>query len=613
MRGYQIAAIAIVAIVSTAGVSAQEAAKPGRVGQTPANLSAHKTGARVPQAFQGFRIRPSAPLRFLASGEGRGYLEAVDHPLARYLSTAFGGMVEQAIAPEPQLVEEPLATESLQPELAAAATPPVTSCKTNLGRRFNLEPRADAVPQNQGSADFIINGIAPNNDLILQVANDWRGNLTSGVRWDQSVSGYYAHRSSVGDCSVQFEGGLPSLGNGELGVGDAVVVADPARNAFFVADLRFGPLIGVGLFRAAAATLSNPAWCPAGTHTEAQAESCWKVTAPALLFPQPQTDYAGDQPRIAVDERSAGKGAGDVYVVETEFDFNAQTNRIFLLACTNLLKCGKTLLISGSDIASGYPYVQVRTDGLITISYVEVNSNGSDSVRFVTCRPAGAPLSPVCGATSTVTTILRPVTFNAGNGQMVNMNFPLAATYPKHANRFEAAGKFTTFLVYEDCKDVYSQAHGNPDVCMNAEVRITHSTDNGASWSAPASLDTADGHHFFPGISTDQSRGTVNVVYYSTAGDAFKHHVRVVLNQIAAHSTAPGAAQLITTTFEPDDRDPGNLGAFLADGFVGVIARGTGMPGASRLYISFDSTSSSGTYRGQPLSEQNNHLRLYIF
>ncbi|HXM98611.1 MAG TPA: sialidase family protein [Candidatus Dormibacteraeota bacterium] len=611
MRRYQIAAIAIVATVSVAGVSAQEAVKPGKVGQTAV---ADKKAARVPQAFQNFRIRPSAPLRFLASGEGRGYLEAVDHPLAQYLSTAFGGKVEQAIAPEPQLAEEPLTNESVQPELTATA--PVTSCKANLGKRFNLEPRANAVPQNQGSADFIINGIAPNNDLILQVANDWRGNLTSGVRWDQSVSGYYAHRSSVGDCSVQFEGGFPSFlfqGNTEMGVGDAVVVADPARNAFFVADLRFGPIIGVALFRASAATLSNPASCPAGTHTEAQAESCWKVTAPALLFPQPQTDYAGDQPRLAVDERSAGKGAGDVYVVETEFDFNAQTNRIYLVACTNLLKCGKTLLISGPDVASGYPYVQVRTDGMITISYVEVNSNGSDSVRFVTCRPAGAPLSPVCGAANTVTTILRPVTFTGGNGQLVNMNFPLAATYPKHANRFEAAGKFTIFLVYEDCKDVYSQGHGNPDVCMNAEVRITHSTDNGASWSAPASLDTTDGHHFFPGISTDESRGTVNVVYYSTEGDAFRHNVRVVLNQIAAHSTAPGAAQLITTTFEPSDRDPGNLGAFLTDGFVGVIARGTGMPGASRLYISFDSTSSNGTYSGQPLSEQNNHLRLFTF
>jgi hypothetical protein len=103
--------------------------------------------------------------------------------------------------------------------------------------------------------------------------------------------------------------------------------------------------------------LLSPAQCLADTHTEAQAASCWKQTPPVLLFAQSQTNYSGDQPRIAVDERStgAGKGAGDVYVVVTEFDFGTQTNRTFLVACTNSLACSNPLMISGSDAASGSP------------------------------------------------------------------------------------------------------------------------------------------------------------------------------------------------------------------------------------------------------------------
>jgi hypothetical protein len=148
------------------------------------------------------------------------------------------------------------------------------------GARFNLEPRANAVPQNQASADFLLNRVGSNEDLIVQAANDWRGNLTSDKQWDRSVSGYYVHRAAAADCSVQFEGGLPAFsaqGSNLMGVGDPVVAADPARDAFFMADQRFGSADtgGVGLFRVAASRLLNASACPSGTHTEAQAASCW--------------------------------------------------------------------------------------------------------------------------------------------------------------------------------------------------------------------------------------------------------------------------------------------------------------------------------------------------
>jgi len=580
--------------------------------QDAVKVSLGKPAPRIPRPFQGFRVRPSAPLRFLASGEGRGYLEAIGHPLAPYLSRAFGANAEAPVAPPSFTLPQP--ANAPGNVSAPAATAP---CVGNFGARFNLEPRANAVAQNQASADFILGGAGSGSDLVVQAANDWRGLLNPPVQWDGSASGYYVHRSTTPDCSTQFEGGLPSItfqGGAQLGIGDPVVAADPARRAFFMADLRFGTLTGVGVFRASAATLLNPALCPAGTHSEAQAESCWMATPPAFVFAQPVTDLSGDQPRIAVDERpdGAGTGAGDVYVAATEFDFNTQTSNTFLVACTNSLQCGARVLISGADNATGFPYVQVRPDGLVTTTYVEVNADGSDSIRFVACTPSGAPQQPACGAPVTAATVADPITFTGLTGDLVNLNFPFAATYPKHAHRLESGNAFTTFLVFEDCKDLFVQGHGNPNVCLTAEVVMTTSVDNGNTWSSPVVVDTAAGHHFFPAISTDASTGTVNLAYYSTEGDKFKHNARVLFSQIAPGGTAPGTPQVLTR-LDPVDRDPADFGAFLTDGFLGVIARGTGSPGASRMYVSFDSTAVPGTYGGKPLAEQNNHIGRLVY
>jgi hypothetical protein len=131
--------------------------------------------------------------------------------------------------------------------------------------------------------------------------------------------------------------------------------------------------------------------------------------------------------------------------------------------------------------------------------------------------------------------------------------------------------------------------------------------------ATPASIDTASGHHFFPAISTDASTGTVHLAYYSTAGDSFRHDVRVIHNQIAPGTTTVGQPQLITKTFDPIDRTPENLGFSLIDGFLGIAARGTGVSGASHVYSSFDSTAVSGTYSGHKLAEQNNTISLMVF
>jgi len=277
------------------------------VSQAPRAVSPEGPGPSVPAAFQGLRARPGGSLRFLASEEGRSFLLATGHPIAPYAIQLFGEPSKKTVVPVSWYRE----FESAQRSPAQTEqVPGSVSCTGIGGARFNLEPRASAVPQNEANADFLPNRIGAGEDLIVQAANDWRGNLAKDAHWDESVSGYYVHRTA-GGCSVQFEGGLPNFtaqGSMELGVGGTVVAADPERDAFFMADIRFGNPGGVGLFRTSASALLSASQCPNGSHTAAQATSCWAATPPTLLFPEPSFDSVSDQPQLAVDERATGAG-----------------------------------------------------------------------------------------------------------------------------------------------------------------------------------------------------------------------------------------------------------------------------------------------------------------
>jgi hypothetical protein len=492
-------------------------------------------------------------------------------------------------------------------------------CDGNYGARFNLEPRNNAVPQQSAATDFMLNGVGTGEDLIVQTANDFRGSIAT-KNWDGSQTGYYVHRAASADCSVQFEGGLPSF-NGTIGIGDASVVADSARGAFFMADVRYGSTAGIGLFRAAASDLLNPSVCPDGTHSEKQAESCWMRTKPVLLDPLPGDDY-GAELSLAVDERDSGSGtgAGDVYLVANSM-VNGNADTVFIVACTNnRLNCSDITVVNEPPNGA-MPYVQVRPDGLVTISYLGAPEQTSteEPILFVTCKPAGAPKPPVCGRTTNVTTINNPLPTNT-RGFLVNpmqgINIEILSSFPKFANRQESGGGFTTFLVYDDCKDPYTPPpppQNQPIFCLNSEVKLTFSTDNGKTWSDPVLVDKTSGHHFYPAISTDQSTGTVNIVYYTTEGDAFHHNVRVFLNQIAPSTTTLGPPQQVTKTLAPMDMSPNELSVDLDDLRIGVIARGTGTAGQSHVYTSFGLSVLNGTYGGKPVPDKNNHISLSTY
>jgi hypothetical protein len=510
---------------------------------------------------------------------------------------------------------------------AALYAAPAVACGA-FGAKFNLEPNTPAVPQQLEAVDFIPNRVGPNEDLVVTGAYDFRGAglgspAPAGVTWAGSVSGYYVHRSTTPDCGPQFEGGLPRIVSGSsvyLGNGGVSVAADPRRDAFFVADLRFESttdVSAIGLFRASSTTLLNTSLCPNGTHTAAQEKSCWEQTPAVVLDPNPPgvVEATLDFPAVVVDERptKAGVGAGDVYVAFG--DFNETTGGIILIACTNgTLSCSTPLVISqGSpEYGSVDAHVQVRPDGNITVTYVDQNSPPSNTIHFVMCTPGGAPNAPVCSAPVIVANenqALGP-TLYGGSLSGLDMHVFTAA---RHADRLEPDGKtVTTFVVWDRCAVLFQPpSTGYYATCLNARVVMSLSTDGGTTWSAPAPVNSDPGHQFFPWISTDTSTGTVNIVYYNTSPDSFHKRMVVSLNQIAAGSTAVGGTAGVTTTPAPWDADPTqNPLAIGFDYHFGMKSRGTGTAGQSRVYASFTSTADRrAVYSGSPLPEQNNNLQ----
>jgi hypothetical protein len=504
---------------------------------------------------------------------------------------------------------------------------PSVVCSAAFGAKFNLEPNSHTVPQQLEVVDFIPNRIGPNEDLVVGGAYDFRGAglgspAPKGVVWDGSVSGYYVHRSTTTDCSAQFEGGLPAIvsqGTTYLGNGGVAIAADPPRDAFFAADLRFGAtnnVSAVGLFRASSATLLNSTFCPNGTHTAAQAKACWEATPPVVLDPNPPGSLTAtlDFPSLTVDERAtnAGVGAGDVYVAFEKF--NVTTGGIILIACANAtLSCSTPLIISNGapEFGSVDAHVQVRPDGNITVTYVDQNSPPSNTIHFVMCTPRGAPNAPVCSPPAVVANENQALGPSISGGSLSGLNLPVF-TAARHSDRLESDGKtISTFVVWDRCQTPLQSSSGGFSTCLNAQVVMSLSSDGGTTWSAPVPVNTSPGHQFFPWISTDTSTNTVNIVYYNTSPDFFHKRIVVSLNQIDAGSTTVGAPATVTSSPAPWDADPTqNPLAIGFDFHFGMKARGTGITGQSGVYTSFTSTADRrGVYSGSPLPEQNNNLQ----
>ncbi|HSZ62240.1 MAG TPA: hypothetical protein VK828_10605 [Terriglobales bacterium] len=486
---------------------------------------------------------------------------------------------------------------------AAGSSP----CTAPNGSIFNLEPRPNAVTQAALSVAFLPNRAGADLDLVVATATDQRG-------LSDSPEAFYVQRSTE-NCAADLEGGLPSISNAMglfMPLGTPIVVADPAHDGFFIADLRFASspdLNGVGIIKATSANLLNATNCPTGTQTTGSA-GCFTTGSVSNIT---GVNNFLIEPNLAVDQRTSGTGAGDVYTVVTETlsknDFGDTS--ISLTACRNAdLNCSNNILISGTDAEAKFGWVQVRPDGVITVSYVNLNSltPTSEEVKFVTCTPNGAPNAPTCSAPVVVTKEAAAL-FNKFIGQTRLTDF----TMPKHTHRLENNGTVTTFLSYDRCEvKLLKLSRADTSTCPKTDVVVASSTDGGKTWSPIAKVSNSPFQQFFSAIATDTSTDTVNIAYYSTENDVtFQTRPQVFLAQIAPGTTSVGTPHLLTsasiyantTAAIPTQLEPVGLGDR-----IGLAAAGTGTAGQSHAYVGFTWNSVFGTYGGVSLPDMNNHL-----
>lgn len=565
-------------------------ADKGDMGKSPPPASGGKGPYTYnPAPFQNFAASPSAHVRFMLSPQGKTLLR----------QSAQGREILKAL-------KEDVSAESptpLMPELEQQAPAPANAIVFDFdgfdGSLFNLEPRKNALPQNEQSVDFLPTGQA-GTDILIGGANDYRGffGLLGG-----SATGYYVKRAvtSKSGGKPDFEGGLPLVedplvpGAFIAGGGDPVIVADPKRNAVFAADIRVsGSTTAIGVFRTDAAHLTGGA-CPAGTHTAAQAATCWPKGMAVGALPFPFVAYLNDKPHLAVDEAN-----GNVYVSWTEFDFLTFFSRIFVVQCNNALtSCGPPVVASNTDTATQFSHLAVRPDGKLTISWINVRGFPQVfDIKFNDCRPG--PLG--CNNAKLVHSETQPLPFGGALGAQ---DFRIA-TYPKH-DHVVIGGKARTVVVWDRCKVGLFLG----STCVDADVVMKQSANGGATWPGGINpVNTSAQDQFFPWIKTDRSRRIVNIIYYSSQNDSpFQHRVQVFLNHLtnAAFPLTVADTHVLTKLRDDPSGDPLLGGLFFGD-YIGVAARGTGKPTESRAYTHFTFNNIQGNYNGILAPEQNNHM-----
>jgi hypothetical protein len=473
---------------------------------------------------------------------------------------------------------------------------PQGGCAPN-GNRFDLEPLTNAAfyGQYKEAVAVILNRGGNGADLVVGGAEDERF-LNPLIQYDGFYSpAYYVQRDNS-NCAADFEGGIPIVGS-FVPVGPAIPAADAAHDAFFIATTNIngnGASLAVGIVKSSASNLLNPTNCPNGTQQNPAV--CWPIAGVANV-----TNSNVQNPSIAVDQRTSGTGAGDVYIAATTYIYGTDNTQITLSACTNSdLICSSSVVASGADTGPQYPSVQVRPDGGITIAYGNgAASFGPVQFKFVNCTPQGAPNAPTCSVPTLVKNEPNPALGVPGD---IRAFFE---QYPYHVDRLESDGKtVTSFLIYDQC----AVPQIGDYFCPKTQVVLTDSTDGGKTWSPLQVVGSAASEQFLASIALDVSTGTVNIAYFSSQNDKLTFHTQVFLAQIPPGQTTVAPPHQITQTLYD-----GPFGYEEGATDLGLAVGGTGKAGQSRVYLHFTGSTSKGIYNGQAFRIYHNVLTSYQY
>ncbi len=329
--------------------------------------------------------------------------------------------------------------------------------------RQRVEPTIAVDPR---SPSIIVAGA---QDLTLKAVGEhrWHGYYRStdnGLTWSSGLLPGFP-----GDISPQ---GLASPLHRSNATSDPVLAFDRNGNLYYA---------GLALNVTSAGFVTNTALFVAKFTNDGAIYSGTTLIS-AGVFP--------DKPWIAVDT-TGGPNDGNVYVA---YDANRTATEFFATLFTRSIDGGMTFsapFYAPADETGELPGMAVDTTGNVYVSDVAFNPVTGAFLGYVE-----------------VTKITNGGTSIAGTTRPVNPAFPIPSPLPGGSFRAftipqMAADQNGVYLVLDDFRT------------GNANVLFTRSTNGGATWSFPLTInDVVAGQHFFPAIAS--SGGIISVVWYDS-------------------------------------------------------------------------------------------------
>jgi hypothetical protein len=527
----------------------------------------------------------------------------------------------QSVALRQWLADPDSAPAHLQGRVQEAAAIVAAARTANAGQAsqakdlFNLDDLG--LPQNEESVGVC----RDDTDIVLGSTNDFRGLLDP----EGNFTGW--HLSLDSGKTVANEGLMPPVSLPVSGVirpsgGDPVTVFDEDCNAYG-ASLAYDPADPFGQSNGIAVYKSDPetlASCPGGPDP-----SCWPARRAVA---ETAVGHFLDKEWIHVgDSGAAGPVVWAVYadfVIDETAPLGFTSASIKAVRCdAELVSCTDPILISGDDRDVQFADVTVGPDGRTYVTWSQIIGELPDDPAFpeqtfvhkLRIAPAG---STEFGPPMEIFAEGRAIPF----GGFLHANDFRVATYPKHEvvmlgdgrdddddgdndrrrSNGNGGGAPRIFVVWDAC-GVRLLAF----VCEEAEIKLSYSDDDGASWSEPAII-SKGGDNYFPAIAVDpasRGRRTLALAWFTNREDAAFHNRQGVdLVTVDAERVKVTDRRRVTRSLNETEADPLLGGVFIGD-YIEVFAH----HGAAWVHYNANYRQIKLLGAGVPVNQQDNFMR----
>jgi hypothetical protein len=302
-----------------------------------------------------------------------------------------------------------------------------------------------------------------------------------------------------------------------------------------------------------------------------------------------------------MDVGQSGSAGEVVWVAYSDFaqDVNAPLGftgaQIKAVRCdADLDNCTQPILISGTDEDIQFADVTIGEDGRTLITWTQIEGELEETAQTMTVKARIAPAgSTTFGPTRTVARETNPLPF----GGFLHANDFRTATYPKSIMPL-VNGHARLYVTWDRCRFRLLD-----NVCEEAEILLSHSDNDGRTWSRPQPI-SAGGDNYFPAISDEVGNPNFVIAYYTNRFDPIFHNRQdVELVTIAGASGRVIKRQRVTKTSNETEADPILGGFFIGDYFDVHLLGGT-------AYVHYNANVRHVRVLGQgfPVPQQDNFL-----